>query len=52
MRSFKPLDVRLRGARHERQRGVAGVQVGGVRDLIGDHGAAGAGPLRVRTAPA
>src|SRR5687768_2225909 len=34
------------GARHERKRGVAGVQMGGVGDLIADHGAAGAATLR------
>src|SRR5215217_2948077 len=39
------LDVLLRRPRDERQRGVAGVQVGEVRDLIGEEGAAAASPL-------
>jgi hypothetical protein len=38
-----PLDVGLGRPRHERQRGVAGVEVGGVGDLVGEHGAAAAG---------
>jgi hypothetical protein len=39
------LDVRVRGARDERDRGVARVQMGGVGDLIGDPGAPGAAAL-------
>jgi hypothetical protein len=34
------LDVGLGGARDERERGVAGVEMGEMADLVGDHGAA------------
>ena len=40
---LQALDVGLRRARREHERGVAGVQVGDVRDLVGHHRAAGAG---------
>jgi hypothetical protein len=36
----------LRGARDERERGVAGVQMGKVRDLVGEERAATAAALR------
>ena len=42
---LQPRDVRLRRARGEHERGVAGVQVGDVGDLVGHHGAADAGVL-------
>ena len=42
---LQALDVLLRRARDERERGVAGVQVGEVRDLVGDERAAGAAAL-------
>ena len=45
IRAFTPLDVRLRRARGEDESGVAGVQMGDVGDLVGHHGAAGAGML-------
>ena len=44
------LDVRLRRARDERERGVAGVQVGEVGDLVGDERAAGAAAARASRA--
>src|SRR5688500_16334606 len=39
------LDVRLRGARDERERRVAGVQVSEVSDLVGEEGATAAATL-------
>jgi hypothetical protein len=43
---LQALDFSLRSARDERDRGIAGVQMGGVGDLIDDPRAAGAGTLR------
>ena len=40
---LQPLDVGLRRAGNEGEGGVAGVQMGGMRDLVGDHRAAAAG---------
>jgi hypothetical protein len=45
---LQALDLGLGGARGERERRVPSVQVCGVGDLVGDEGAAHAGPLRVR----
>src|SRR4029077_20581392 len=42
---FQALDVRLRRPRHEHESGGARVQMGGVSDLVGYHGAADAGML-------
>src|SRR5439155_15308705 len=42
---FHTLDVLLRRARGERESGIAGVQMGDVRDLVGHHGTADAGML-------
>ena len=47
---LQALDLGLGGARDERERRVPRVQVRGVRDLVGQEGAADAGPLRVRAA--
>ena len=47
---LQALDVRLRGARDERERGVARVQVRGVGDLVGDEGAADAAAPRASRA--
>src|SRR5215204_2915221 len=47
---LQALDLRLGGARDERERRLARVQVCGVRDLVGHKGAADAGPLRVPAA--
>src|SRR5262249_52647314 len=48
---FQALDLGLGGARNERQRRVPRVQVGGVRDLVGEERAAHAGTFRVGAAP-
>src|SRR5690349_15051037 len=45
------LDLGLRSARNERERRVPRVQVGGVRDLVGEERAAYTGTFRVGTAP-
>ena len=42
---LQSLDVGLRRARGERKRGVAGVQMGEVGDLVGPQGAAAAGMI-------
>src|SRR6266542_4318267 len=42
---LQAFDVRLRSARREHQRGIAGVQMCGVSDLVGYHGAANAAML-------
>src|SRR5215217_1505217 len=47
---LQALDLGLGGARGEHQRRVPRVQVGGVRDLVGDERAAHARPLRIRAA--
>src|SRR5581483_4891951 len=43
---LEPLDLGLRRPGGEHQRGVAGVQMGQVGDVVGDHGAAAAGVVR------
>src|SRR5207245_1428845 len=42
---LQALDVRLRGACREHESGVPRIQMGGVSDLVGYHGAANAGML-------
>jgi hypothetical protein len=44
---LQSLDVRLRSARYECQRGVARIQVGRIRYLVSEERAAHAGPLGV-----
>jgi hypothetical protein len=41
-----PVELGLGGARREHERGVTGVEVGDVRDLVRDHRAAGAAVVR------
>jgi hypothetical protein len=47
---LQALDLGLGGARGEHERRVPRVEVGRVRDLVGDEGAAHARPLRIRAA--